>query len=1193
MGLARLKVAALTAAFAFLMLVAVATIRPAKGEGPADPDGIVQATQAIPRDPPRADLITFGPVDGLGEATVTGAPGAVLPDAHVLLVNLESAHQAYIPSEPDGSFSTRIFAPPGSDIMIKHGPPHTFQTPDFAINPWRDVEDGAIEIGRTVFPSTTIHRPHRHAAAPDAVPFASAGAFGVNVDTSPTSIDAGWSMTGTIGPVSSFHPGGAVTAEATVRLYSRAIVSATDTSTITFGIHESSSWLMLYDDDGTPMPYNAFAGASRLTPGGFPILDSRRPEVKNPVTSSAISWQFIGGHTLEGHVSLTFTLDESMPPGLYRPLLHLNVGGVPADSEWRAALLSVFAGITSFNADPTTAALPPIAVTAPISPSAGRPDDGHSRRLIWYLLMNNPSLGIRGAGAQQDAALFQPSSLVVTQGAPYVLPPVDAATGEPVFYRLEPYLPMISYGRGTSPGPPLIPFDLPGGELCVTIHEPDGAQRDLGCAAFAQSVGGDRATDQGELINFGTIEISEYYRLTTADENFTVSFVQPGYHAIEMSGWVEDVWGNRYEGGGTYEVWVAHPLDLDPGLLPGTPLAVGDAVNPTVQLHPRLPAYVNLTVHHFPYSDPALMETHVIEGWANRFGHFAPDSPPITLDEPGEYRLDLFAEYVDPATGDAYAAAATWGGVVMTPRADAQLVAHGLRGIDSVTAIPGPWYILDDLCEQEENVLEGSEPHVPNPYLNGDIIWSRLDLDVVDHHECIGDALYLSSSVHDTVGDVENAIVERFDPVRHRVGPPGSFDERVLADELPLFSSTNSGLPVSLAPEDADQIAYAYLSSQRPGARVREAVAEDAHGTGYWRFDATYDLQPGVGLEGDLPNDIKYQFVGAVYRDLESGLSEYLGQATGWVHLPDDDTVGSRVMPPFSGPGNGGWPTDGGPLMTLKGEDVHIFIMPTAVRPGAVLQVGDRFDFAGHIMPTLDSRVQVEVTAPGGQTRVVDGRANSIGYFYAPEDGFELDEAGRWTATVRVWHDGQIGSGEQVNCDPADPFDPSLPCPSGDLLGSVDGAFSFYVVSPGSPRLAVASPAPGHLTFGEEIPPIEVSGPLPPGVDNAAVDYTISMPGFILEEGQAQTAGGAYSLTFDPQTLHDDFPNLDLIGHHAFAAGLSDTFSFGLLLSGEADGRPVHQATTLTIQGDQVYVESAEDVVIFSNVLLPAVLGRD
>lgn len=1171
-----------------LILLAFAAIRLAAGNETAGRALNARSGAPIPSEPPLADRITFGPLNDLGEATVTGAPGAVLPSAHVLLVNLDSGHQDHVISAADASFSAQIFAPPGSSIMVKHGPDHTFWN---NIDPWLDIDQGAVEIGRTVFPSTTIYRPHEHSAGPDALPFAAAGSIGINVDNKPTTIDAAWSITGTVSPVGDLHPGGTAQVEARIRLYSQAIISTTDVSTITLLVDESRPWLMLYNENGNPLPYNNEAGSNRLTPGGFPILDGRRAEVRNHLEWDPVDWQYKSGHIIEGELTMDLFLDANMPPGIYRPILGFQFTGVPAGSGWRAALLSFLAGMPSFKFDTNGAALPPLEVKAPGVMANRNTRANPDRRLMWYLQMDKASLGLRGTGARQDAGLFQPTAFVVTQGAPYVLPPVDPFSGEPAAYRLEPYLPMISYGRGTTPGPPLLPFQLPGGQLCVTIQEPDGQQNNLGCDVFAQSVSGDRSTALGQLLNFGTIEISEYYGLRTAGDQFAVTFTKPGPHVIEMNGWIEDVWGNRYEGGGTYDIWVANPFDIDPGLMPGTPLAVGDAVNPTVQLQPRLPAYVNLTIHHFPFSNPELGQFHTVEGWANRFGYFAPDNPPITLDAPGEYRLDLFAEYLDPNSGEMYAAAATWGGVVMTPPDQAQLVAHGLRGLDSIKEIPGLWYILDDLCNDPSQVVAGAAPHVYNPYLNGDIVWSRLDTDVIEHSECLGDALTLVSSVQDTVGVVEAAITERYNPDLHHLTPPGTFEDRAQAAELPLFSSTTSGLPVSLVPEESDQIAYAYLSSQRPGVRVREAVAEDGHGSGYWRFDSMYDGQPGVGIEGDLPNDFKYQFVGAVYRDLESGLSEYLGQGSGWVHLPYSETIGSRVMPPFAGPGNGGWPTEGGPIMTLKGKDIHMFIQPTGVRPGAVLQLGDRFDFGGHFMPTLDSRVEVEVMAPSGQVHIVAGRANQVGYFYAPWDSFVVDEPGRWTANVRVWHDGRIGSGQQVDCDPANPFDPLRPCPSGDVLGSIDGHFSFYVVPPESPRLALATPAPGRLIFGQEVSPINISGPVPPGITNAAIDYTISMPGFILEEGQAQIANGSFSLSFDPKSLHDDFPNLDLTGRHGPGPGLADTFSFGLLLTGQQEGQKIYQATTLTIQGDRVYVENAEDVPIFSRLFLPLVVA--
>jgi hypothetical protein len=57
-------------------------------------------------------------------------------------------------------------------------------------------------------------------------------------------------------------------------------------------------------------------------------------------------------------------------------------------------------------------------------------------------------------------------------------------------------------------------------------------------------------------------------------------------------------------------------------------------------------------------------------------------------------------------------------------------------------------------------------------------------------------------------------------------------------------------------------------------------------------------------------------------------------------------------------------------------------------------------------------------------------------------------------------------------------------------------------------------------------------------------------------------------------------------------AGLADTFSFGLLLTGEQVGQAVYYATTLTIQGDQIYVENAADVPL-PPVFLPAVMAGD
>ena len=418
------------------------------------------------------------------------------------------------------------------------------------------------------------------------------------------------------------------------------------------------------------------------------------------------------------------------------------------------------------------------------------------------------------------------------------------------------------------------------------------------------------------------------------------------------------------------------------------------------------------------------------------------------------------------------------------------------------------------------------------------------------------------------------------------IPPPGDTNERFQKDELPLFSSTYSGLATQLflgqagaqIPDEVDQLAYSYRTSQRPGVRVREVVSEDPQTGGYWRLDTFYDDQLGVGILGDQANDFKFQYVGAVYRDLESGLNEYLAQGSGWIFIPDDDAAGSRLMPPYAG--YGAWTSEGGPILTLLGEDIHMFILPTGVRPGAILEEGDIFHFGGHLMPTLISQVAVTATSPGGTPHHVTGQANKIGYFFDPSSGFEVDEPGLWTVDVKIWHDGQIGTGQSVDCDPADPFDPGQPCPSGDVLGSADGRYYFYVVPPEAEPLPLLTPEAGFLRISGEVTPITVTGRIPGGINGVTIDYTIAMPGVILDQGQADINGGQFSFTFDPAALNQDFPNLDLMGRDNHEAGLSDTVFIGLLLQGQESSEDVFRAAAVTLQGEQVFVLNSD--IVFS-----------
>jgi hypothetical protein len=89
------------------------------------------------------------------------------------------------------------------------------------------------------------------------------------------------------------------------------------------------------------------------------------------------------------------------------------------------------------------------------------------------------------------------------------------------------------------------------------------------------------------------------------------------------------------------------------------------------------------------------------------------------------------------------------------------------------------------------------------------------------------------------------------------------------------------------------------------------------------------------------------------------------------------------------------------------------------------------------------------------------------------------------------------------------------------------------------------------------------------------VDYTIAMPGYILEQGQATLSSGTFSFDYDPVELKADFPNLDLRNRYDLESGLSDTISIGILLSGDDGGETVYRANIVMLQGEQVFVSGA------------------
>ena len=317
----------------------------------------------------------------------------------------------------------------------------------------------------------------------------------------------------------------------------------------------------------------------------------------------------------------------------------------------------------------------------------------------------------------------------------------------------------------------------------------------------------------------------------------------------------------------------------------------------------------------------------------------------------------------------------------------------------------------------------------------------------------------------------------------------------------------------------------------------------------YWRFNERYANQIGVGANGDLPGEFKFQYGAAVLHGSALDQPHYAVYGSLFVLVSDDDPVGTRTFPPFQG--NGGGPS-GGPLFTLKGEEIDLFIHLTGVRPGSVLETGNTFALVGAIGPTLPAQVAYTVTAPDGSQRRFSGVANEIGYYYEPDDNFIVDQPGRYTVDLQVTYDGSTSAGQVT-----------APFPQGDVLGTARGRFSVYVVSPHSPPLTVDMPRHDFLTAPADF---TVTATASNGLTLTGGHMTALMPGVVLEDGSLSVGSNRMTYDYDPVGLAAGVPILD-VGRNGQPVA-ADVVAVSLFGQGtDSEGQPSYAARVVTLHG--------------------------
>lgn len=301
--------------------------------------------------------------------------------------------------------------------------------------------------------------------------------------------------------------------------------------------HQGLSTLLT--PSGLPIEGGGTGAVSRFT--GYPDRGPVDIMIEVPLESFGLEGSFY-----LGTIPLRFILPQDLPPGIYR--LRLDFGLKSGQHRMNFNGDSIGARPRELK-DVSCVYSPPIPASG--KDATGREIDASKirRRCYWVLLWDYNSNGYRGVVAQEDQSRVAISPRHIMHDD-VVLPRFDSK-GAVIGYSLEPYFLMDGIDPQRN-----IPWRYDRGEWSVKVTSPDGSTVDLGTAKFVAKRGNGA---------------------TTRNAKFT-SWRPPAYgrYVVEATGWIEDIWGNRYEGGGKYSFWIAKRMTLATATFQGQAYNVGN-----------------------------------------------------------------------------------------------------------------------------------------------------------------------------------------------------------------------------------------------------------------------------------------------------------------------------------------------------------------------------------------------------------------------------------------------------------------------------------------------------------------------------------------------------------------------------------------------------------------------------------------
>ncbi len=648
--------------------------------------------------------------------------------------------------------------------------------------------------------------------------------------------------------------------------------------------------------------------------------------------------------------SLHATLPVDLPPGIYRVRLDY---GVVAKKRNYSLNGETFAYRPFFSGRPTESH-----VYSPPIPASGRHASGSEvdattiePRIPWTLLANYNSNGYKGVVADEDKPNFALSGRNIIPDE-VVLPLYDDSNKNKLSYSLEPQFPADTIEARSN-----IPWNFSKGELSIVVSGPLGTN-DLGTAPF---VGASGQWPSTRYVQFTSWKPAAYGRYT-----------------VKATGWIADIWGNRYQGGGTYHFWIAKRMTMATATFQGFSYPVGSRYGRDIGFAPPVPADVEVDAVLYPNSDTDDARGVTYSGKATAAGLFgaAQGMIPLPLDTPGEYHAQVLARYWDK-DGHLWVCAMRHAGVVYPE--DSPIVARGKK-----LTISGKY------VDRGETKFEGWV----------DTANSINHLAHINYPYQAGDVLLIAS---------EQQGANKIEPVLtfESKDKPAPYDSRLQGIGVTnVRLQTSNGYSPHMFPEYITDWCYYYAGAPRPGFMSRFLVGEDGVRAPYWPTSPnSFGGQINASNNGDLPGDI-YRLIGGVVIRKKGAAPVYAGYLSSAFLLPRG-TNNNRVISAGSED-----------LIGANGQKARFFLVGT--RPGMTYETGTAFAPAVQIDPILPATVKFLLTFPDGRQEVAQGVADKFGTFVGSKKWI-LDVPGVYRFQLEADWQGFKG------------YMPGLPAAGGDL----------------------------------------------------------------------------------------------------------------------------------------------------------------